>query len=524
MLGALGIGWELLTDCVVESIQNRLKEVRIDLRDQIDECQDFDENLESFQPSAFTNVRQQSKRCRTECTFIFNNLRDRIDQTDRHDFRMEDKSPPLSPVHIPVMNRTARQLPISGPSNPTTPPYTALFSQMNTQNIESIENKVLASEPLKRSPPKKNPWSLSGPYFDVGPKTPPRGQSPEPSYQESLQATPPPKYGYETPPRPMLIAKELVFQRLDANEEFLERRKQSRLSFHNEIRKSVSSIEENRASESFSEGSMLASPWSSYSSASSPIERHSSRGSGYDDLMGRKRSQGQTSQGGSSRNGSLRDRDATPASSSTTKPENEHFAPHSLKPPTPVSATPISPGISEYQPSESGISLWMKSPVSPPMSDIHDPASWGRLVPSNTTPTSTTSLATTLQLPGFGSGVEDGLEVVPVIESGLEVVPTQDPEPVPIQPSNSVPENRNQSQLAMHRVTPSLKSIDCPMRHDTSFYKFDGFCPGSKAMIRGETGFKVVKRPSVCRIPSCLGFTPLHLSIGQISRILFANR
>ncbi|KAI9645287.1 hypothetical protein NHQ30_006022 [Ciborinia camelliae] len=476
------------------SIQNRLKEVRIDIRDHIDECQDFDENLESFQLSAFTNVKQQSKRCRTECTFIFNNLRDRIDQADRHHFRMEDKSPPLSPVHIPIMERTPRRKPVTGPSNPITSPSSGLPPQVNRQ---IIDNKVPVSEPPQRSPKKENPWSLSGPYFDVGPKTPPRGQSPEPSYQESLQATPPPKYGYETPPsKQILIAKEVVCQRINVNEEFLERRRQS----PNEIRKSVSSIEENRASETFSDGSMLTSPWSSYSSASSPIERHSSRGSGYDDLIGRKRSQGQTSQGGSSRNGSLRDRDGTLASSSTTKPENEYFTPASLKPPTPISVT--SPGISEYQPSESGTSLWMKSPVSPPMSEVHDPASWGRLAPTTTTttpatnPTSTLSLATTLQVPGFGSGVEEGLEVVPVIESGLEVVPTQGPEPVPIQPPNPIPENRSQSQLAMHRATPSMKSIDCPMRHDSSFYKFDGFCPGAKAMIRGETGFKVVKRPS----------------------------
>ncbi|RAL60286.1 hypothetical protein DID88_000065 [Monilinia fructigena] len=358
-----------------EAIQNRLKEVKIDLRDQIDECQDFDENLESFQQSAFTSVKQQSKRCRTECTFIFNNVRDRIDQTDLNHFRMEDKSPPLSPIYIPIREQTPRRIPVQVPINLTTLPSAASPLRVNRENVGNNENKVSVPEPSKTSPTKENPWSLSGPYFDVGPRTPPRCQSPEPR---------------------------------------------------------------------------------------------------------RKRSQGQTSQGGSSRHDSLRDRDATPAPSNTTKPDSEHFSPASLKPPTPLSATPMSPGISEYQPSESGISLWMKSPVSPPMSEAHDPASWGRLAPTTTTPSSTTSIATTLQLPGYGAGVEDGLEVVPVFESGLEVVPTQDPEPVPIQPPNPIVENRSQSQLAMHRATPSLRSIDCPMRHDSS----------------GETGFKVVKRPS----------------------------
>ncbi|QSZ31043.1 hypothetical protein DSL72_000604 [Monilinia vaccinii-corymbosi] len=476
-----------------EAIPTRLKGVKIDLRDQIDECQDFDENLESFQPTAFTNVKQQLKRCRAECTFIFNNVRDRIDRTDLDHLRMEDKSPPLSPIHIPIRDQTP------GPINPTIPPSAAVAQwplQGDGKTIGKIARKALAPESSKRSPKNENVWSLSGPYFDVGPrgpKTPPRGPSPEPSYRESLQSTPPPHYGYETPPRQILIAKEIVIQRLNANEEFLERRRQSRMSFHNEIRKSGSSLEESSTSETFSDGSILASPWSSYSSASSPIERHSSRGSGYDDLMGRKRSQGQ---GGSSGNASLRDRDASLASSSTAKPDHEHYSPASLKPPTPISATPMSPGVSEYQPSESGTSLWMKSPVSPPMSELHNPVSWARLAPTTATPTPTASLATTLQLPGYGAGVEDGLEVVSVIESGLEVVPTQDPEPVPIHPSNPVVENQSQSQLAMHRATSSLKSIDCPMRHDSSFYRFDGFCQGAKAMIRGETGFKVVKRPS----------------------------
>jgi hypothetical protein len=43
----------------------------------------------------------------------------------------------------------------------------------------------------------------------------------------------------------------------------------------------------------------------------------------------------------------------------------------------------------------------------------------------------------------------------------------------------------------------SMKSIDHYMRHDSSFYKMGGFCEGARLMMRGETGFKVVKRPSV---------------------------
>jgi hypothetical protein len=52
---------------------------------------------------------------------------------------------------------------------------------------------------------------------------------------------------------------------------------------------------------------------------------------------------------------------------------------------------------------------------------------------------------------------------------------------------------------AYAQVTPttSLRSLDYPMRHDSSFYKFGGFCEGAKVLVRGEQGFKIVKRPSV---------------------------
>ncbi|PQE22861.1 SH3 domain-containing protein [Rutstroemia sp. NJR-2017a BBW] len=442
-------------------VQNRLKEVRIDLIDQIDECQDFDENLNSFQPSAFTNVKQQSKRCRTECTFIFNNLRDRILETDRHDFRMEDKSPPLSPT-TPFIDLSRRKFvanPMPSPSTPKAP----------LQNHRPVENR----QPV-RDPGNANPWSLSGPYFDhSAPKLLPATSS----ESQPRAASPPPRARFQlrdpSPSQLKLIPKEVVNLRINANDEFLERRRQSRIMFQ-ELRHSFSSIEENRASEAFSDGS----PWSSYSSASSPIERHSSRGSGYDDLIGRKRSQGQASQGGNSRNGSLRD---------ATKPDNEFISPSSLKP-------PMSPGISEYQPSDSGNSVFIKSPVSPPTAELStDNTQWGKLAPPAT-------LASTLHVSGFAAGIEEGLEVVPVVESGLEVVPQPEPEPAPTPAAARAPtpapvENRSVSRLDKH-FTPSIKSIECPMRHDTSFYKFDGFCPGAKAMIRGETGFRVVKRPS----------------------------
>jgi len=93
-------------------------------------------------------------------------------------------------------------------------------------------------------------------------------------------------------------------------------------------------------------------------------------------------------------------------------------------------------------------------------------------------------LATTLKVPGYGQGVESGLEVVEKHEFDDEKM--------------VVGEGSGHIQPT---PTASMKSIDYPMRHDSSFYKFGGFCEGARAMIRGDTGFKVVKRPSVC-LPS----------------------
>ena len=89
-------------------------------------------------------------------------------------------------------------------------------------------------------------------------------------------------------------------------------------------------------------------------------------------------------------------------------------------------------------------------------------------------------MATTLQTPDFGKGVEPGLEVANGIDYENEKIVVG-------------------SDDVYHQPTPtaSMKSIDYPIRHDTSFYKFGGFCEGAKAILRGENGLKVVKRPSV---------------------------
>jgi hypothetical protein len=87
-------------------------------------------------------------------------------------------------------------------------------------------------------------------------------------------------------------------------------------------------------------------------------------------------------------------------------------------------------------------------------------------------------LASTLKVPG----VEDGLEVV-----GQKLV--SDPGLIPADESHS------------HKdLTPatSVQSVDYAMRHDSSFFKYGGFCESAKISLRGIGGtMKEVTKPAV---------------------------
>jgi hypothetical protein len=90
-------------------------------------------------------------------------------------------------------------------------------------------------------------------------------------------------------------------------------------------------------------------------------------------------------------------------------------------------------------------------------------------------------LSATLRLPGYGINVADGIE--PVAE---EVSST---------PSNGLILVNDGSQSA---PPTSLRSDDCAMSHEDSFYTYGGFCEGAKMRLRGEKDFfKIVKRPAV---------------------------
>lgn len=91
------------------------------------------------------------------------------------------------------------------------------------------------------------------------------------------------------------------------------------------------------------------------------------------------------------------------------------------------------------------------------------------------------NLASTLRMPGFGEGVPDGMELVTP----------------PATPDHSEKILDSRAHPDYHTPTSSVKSIDSPMRHDTSFYKFGGFCEGARASLRGELGYKIANRPTV---------------------------
>lgn len=85
------------------------------------------------------------------------------------------------------------------------------------------------------------------------------------------------------------------------------------------------------------------------------------------------------------------------------------------------------------------------------------------------------TLARTLKLPGYGEGVPDGIQVVGQLESdaGLMLANEDYNQPTP---------------------STSVKSIEYPMRSDTSFHKFGGFCPGAHMIRRGTKGAQEVRK------------------------------
>jgi hypothetical protein len=359
-------------------------------------------------------------------------------------------------------------------------------SESNSEPLSNYVSLPTPTEPLRivtpslhapQSEPVKprSPWGIdSTSEFDMGPTL-------SGSFRTSLRRKP----IQDTSPTtqadsPRLIPKEVVHSRINANEEFLERRRQSRLMFSNELRYSaVSSISENRVSEVFSEGPLSplvtspASPGTSISTTEGRGFRTSL--SGYDTHMTRQRSQGQASQGTrSSRTSSIV---PNPQSVHRHDSEDSTFGLH---------AAPTSPPVIESPAAGSSGNIELWSPIATTASPlvIENPQTWD--------PRTTNSvygnrenggpISATLQLSGLAGEAVAGLEPVSNLDYGNEKIPVNDPD----------------ESFTQSTSTLSVRAMDYPIRPDSSFSKFGGFCEGAKALIRGDPGFKIVKSPAVC--------------------------
>jgi hypothetical protein len=456
-------------DADAELIQEQLKEIKNDVRDKIGEIDE-----DSFDPAACTTAEEQARICCTDCLALFDDLQYRIVQA----------GPPNS-TSEPQDDRAQ----LSSMRQQSPPVREALPSRATPSEAWAALKTSIAPAGLEIPPPAppkpKSSWTIESPsQFEMGhvsALTQERGSDIS-SVRTSSSLR---RHSREiSPGAAPLIPKEIVHHRLSANEEFLERRRRSRMLFQNELRTSIvsiGSIEENRASSNFAPSPMdnrtsqtfqppidtrvnqtfgpspIISPALGSSGmspidgrmASSPVDGRGSRASlnGYDTLMTRQRSQGGTSQGTRS----------SRTSSILPHPDRQQ---------------------AQRQDSQDSIFGLRAAQSSPPLSDRRVSGgsdNWGA------------PLATTLQLPGYGQGVEPGLEVVTGTpgfryDEGMIVVG---------------PSDESAPAYTLATPTTSLRSLDYPIRHDSSFYKFGGFCEGAKVLVKGEQGFKIVKRPSV---------------------------
>lgn len=483
------------TDCspanrFAETIQGRLKDLKNDVRDSIDECQDFEDDPESFDRTTFMNIQEQADKCAAECVSIFRDLRDRLTQgrvptymlgkepnddaaqststrlgTEHSQSKTVANPRTLEPKNHPTNDR--EQLPSTirqpGINLPEPPPYISPVTQTESLRITTPSLQAPQFEPVKP----KGPWRIENPLdYDMSPtlgaslgtlstlSTSPGSlrRKPVGDVSPSLQ-----------PDELSLIPKEIVHSRINANEEFLERRRQSRIMFNNELRYSaVSSIDENRASETFSDGPL--SPLTPSPGASnSPVDGRGFRASlnSYD--MTRQRSQGHASQ-------------ATRSSrTSSILPERQRQSSEGSSIFGLRDAAPASPPVTENHAAGTSGNIELWSPITTTASPaiIDNPYTWDP-----------TPVPTKLQMPppSYGNQVPAGLEPVNITyDDGMIVV--------------NAPE-----ESAQPGPTFTVRQMDYPIRPDSSFSKFGGFCEGAKVLTRGEEGFKIVKRPAVCSI------------------------
>jgi hypothetical protein len=235
----------------------------------------------------------------------------------------------------------------------------------------------------------------------------------------------------ESPSRPdsgvQLIDRAEVVRQMTSNEGFLKKRLKSRQSFRQDMEHLRQSSASSTATTSPRTGFAQTSPSLAYTAEFSESPIATSRPNSYLLVAGNQSREGQSS---------LSPKGSSPRNSAPTL---------------------------ERQDSAMSELLIFGPPESPPHSGRQSAAEGHG------------ALARTLKLPGFGKGVEDGIQVVGqlVSDPGLILANENHDQPTP---------------------ATSVKSMDYPMRPDTSFYKLGGFCPGAQLIRRGIKGAQEVRK------------------------------
>lgn len=436
-----------------EGVAKRLKELKNDLRDSIDDCSDFVESPESFDPESFACIQREAQKCCSGCISIFDTTRTDILELRRTVPPVDrDDRTTLTSMRAPVQSTTRKPLP------------SVLDSQVEPN--PPIQNNALRrnTSPIKPVKP-KGPWTIDGAIQYT-----PAQQTRHQSRDISPSSLPPIS---STPSQTQHIAEEAVKSQVSTNEEFLERRRQSKIAFQTQLQKNPAprplsasgsdylsagarrisgTIDKNRVSEEFDGRPLRQSPRleSSPVAISPPDGRNYPMSpDSYDQMISRQRSLGQISQNA--------------RHSGTSSILAEASARQDIQ----------RQGSTNSQESIFGLRAAQSPPLSPPVGGPSRSGSWN-----------VEGLSATLKTPQFGENVHEGIEV-----AGGQYDYSSD--------KIFVPPN-NQNNLGRAPPAVSTRPTHSPIPLNASFYLHRGWCEGAATSIRARKGddwYKKVQKP-----------------------------
>lgn len=254
-----------------------MRELKRDLIEQINDCQDFDDEPESFDIDAFTTLRIQSVESRKRCLVILKavdgqlaqaSIKPSVGEPNTHDDRQQltsmrqlnqdiasSQSSTNLQVAEPSTNEDWRNWAQDGDKNfepASTPLATKPEAMSMIFELPDSPMGRMASN-LDKASVSRNSWS----FVTASTSNDPKLVSSSPSAM-SPQSGPPASLGLVN--HAQLIPKTIVDSRLITNEDFLERRRQSRIDFQKQLRYSVVSTEGDRASTFYPDSEPTISP------------------------------------------------------------------------------------------------------------------------------------------------------------------------------------------------------------------------------------------------------------------------